>query len=243
MIRLYRHELKKYFSSPSGLSALLFFAVVEGLFLWVFDDGLNLLDSGYATADAFFALTPWVLIFLTAACCAQHLSEERKNGTLILLQSLPLSGEKIIWAKFLGILSGVFVCLLSSLTYVFSLSQLAVPTGNLDWGALWGSYLGLFSCAAAFSAISLFASSLTSHSISAFFIALFMNLFLFYGLEGLGAYRLLGSWDYTLQQMGLYNHYETLSTGVLSLSDLLYFLGVIGLFLSLAIHSLKRVVC
>ncbi|MEH0007630.1 MAG: ABC transporter permease subunit [Flavobacteriales bacterium] len=240
MITLYRYELKKYFSSLSGLSSLLFFALIQGLFLWIFDSDLNLLDGGYATLDAFFLLTPWVFIFFIAALCMRSLPEERRNGTLELLRSFPISEGKIIYAKFLGILSAVCICLLLSALYAFSLSQLSMPKGNLDWGALYGSYLGLFLCAMAFTAIGLFAASLSSHTPAAFFIAVFFNLFLFYGFEGLGSYRLFGSYDYALQQIGLYSHYETLSSGVCNLSDVLYFAAVSGLFISLAQLALKR---
>ncbi len=239
MLPLYRQELKKYFSSLFGLSSLLFFALTEGLFLWVFDDGLNLLDGGYATLDAFFLLSPWVFICFIPALCMRSLSEDRKSGTLELLRSFPISEEKIIYAKFLSVLSVVCICLLLSFLYAFSLSQLATPKGNLDWGALYGSYLGLFLCATAFTAIGLFAASCSTHTLSTLFITLFLNLLFFYGFEGLGSYRLFGSYDYALQQLGLYNHYETLGSGVFSLSDVLYFAAVSGLFISLAQLALK----
>ena len=68
----------------------------------------------------------------------------------------------------------VLLALVPTLVYYWSVGQLAVPTWNIDTGGTWGSYLGLFFLAASFTAIGVFASSLTDNQIVAFLIAVFL---------------------------------------------------------------------
>lgn len=71
-------------------------------------------------------------------------AEERKEGTYVLLATRPLTNLQIISAKYLACLVLVLFALLPTLIYCYSIAQLGLPKGNLDTGAIIGSYIGLF---------------------------------------------------------------------------------------------------
>ena len=156
-----------------------------------------------------------------------------------LLLTKPISDDRIIGAKFLA---GWFLTLLSlapTLVYYVTLSNLAVPSGNVDHGAIWGSYIGLSLLSAAFVSIGLFASSLTSNQIIAFILAIFLSFFLYVGLESIASFDLLGPMDNLMLQLGMNEHYRSLSRGVIDTRDVVYFLGLMGIFFLLTKTSLE----
>src|SRR3546814_12918729 len=104
-------------------------------------------------------------------------AEERRMGTLELLFTSPVGKAQLIGGKFLaGVLLIVF-CLLPTLVYYYSVYELGAVRGNLDSGAIAGSYLGLLLLGSAFTAIGLFASTLTSNQVVAFMLAVFLCFF------------------------------------------------------------------
>lgn len=100
-------------------------------------------------------------MFLIPAITMRSIAEEMQNGTLELLITKPISEVEIVIGKFLACLLLVWIALLPSLIYYYSVYQLASPVGNLDNGAIYGSYLGLLLLSASFVAIGIFSSSLT----------------------------------------------------------------------------------
>jgi ABC-2 type transport system permease protein len=95
-------EIKSFFGSPIGYLVIAIFLISNGLFLWVFKGDYNILDSGYADLTPFFTLAPWILIFLIPAVTMRSFSDEKKQGTLELLLTKPLSIWEIVNGKFLG---------------------------------------------------------------------------------------------------------------------------------------------
>jgi hypothetical protein len=77
--------------------------------------------------------------------------------------------------------------LLPSLVYLYSIYVLGVPEGNLDLGATLGSYFGLL--IAAFSAVGILASSLSSNQIMAYLLGVFLNFILYFGIEQLANFK------------------------------------------------------
>lgn len=230
MWALLRKEMGGFLSSLIGYIVIMVFLLMVGLFLWVFPGEFNLLDRGFAELDNLFLLAPWVFLFLVPAITMRSFSEEKRTGTLELLLTKPISDERIIGAKFLA---GWFLTLLSivpTLVYYVTISNLAVPAGNVDHGAIWGSYIGLCLLSAAFVSIGLFASSLTSNQIIAFILAIFLSFFLYVGLESIASFDLLGPLDNLMLQLGMNEHYRSLSRGVIDTRDVVYFLGLIGIF-------------
>ncbi len=232
MYALYRKELSTFFSSLTGYLTIIVFLVFTGLMLWVFKTSFNILDYKYAGLDGLFLIGPFLYLFLIPAITMRMFAEEKKNGTLELLLTKPLSEFTIILAKFLAGLTLVIISLLPTLVYYWTVYRLGDPMGNIDTGSVVGSYIGMVFLGGAFVSIGLFSSSLTNNQIVAFIISALLCAFCYLGFESL--YQLMqGGFALLLRSLGLQAHYESISRGVVDTRDIIYFLSVIVLFLML----------
>ena len=240
MIAILKKELWSYFGNWSAWIILAAFSLVGTLFLFFFENDFNIFEIGTASLQSFFVLTPWLLMFIIPALTMKTIAEEQQNGTLYWLFSQPLKISDIVWGKYISVwLIGVF-CVVPSIIYFYTIYVLGVPEGNIDLGATLGSYIGLFLLIAAFAAIGILASSLSSNQIMAYLLGVFLNFILFFGLEQLASYKLLGGADYLLQNLGFYRHFTTFTRGLIDSRDLFYFLLVIAIALALSVFFIKK---
>lgn len=233
MFTLYKKELNTFFSSITGYLTIIVFLVLTGLMLWVFSSSFNILDYGYAGIDGLFMIGPFLYLFLIPAITMRMFAEEKKNGTIELLLTKPLSETTIILAKFLAGLTLVAISLLPTLVYYFSVVSLGDPVGNIDTGSVIGSYIGLLFLGAVFVAIGLFASSLTSNQIVAFILAALICAFCHLGFESLYNMNFLGKAGLLVKSLGIAHHYASISRGVVDSRDVIYYLSAVVLFLML----------
>ena len=233
MYALFRKEINNFLSSLIGIMVVVVFLLITGLFLWVFRSDFNIMAYGYANLDSLFILAPWVFLFLVPAVTMRFFAEEKRTGTIEMLLTKPLSDWQIVCAKYLAGIALVLLALIPTLIYYISVSQLAMPVGNVDHGGIWGSYIGLFFLSSAFVSIGVFCSSITNNQILAFILSVFLCGFLFIGFEFIYSMSLFGKVDLFIQQLGMSAHYSSMSRGVIDTRDLIYFLSVIVLFLSL----------
>jgi ABC-2 type transport system permease protein len=225
MLIILRKELRSFLSSLIAYVVMIVFLVATGLFMWVLPD-YNVFDMGYANLDTLFAMAPWVFIFLISAITMRSFSEEKKAGTIEVLTTKPLTDMQIISGKYFAGVLLVLFSLLPTLIYMYTVYQLGSPSGNIDMGATWGSYLGLFFLASAFVAIGVFASAITDNQIVSFIVSMFM-CYCFYSLFDLLAnFNLLGSYDSIVASLGISAHYQSISRGVIDSRDLLYFISL-----------------
>lgn len=238
MLSVCKKELRQFFSSLTGYIAIIVFLLVNGLMLFVFDN--NILDFGYATLDRFFELAPWVLLLLIPAITMRTFSDEFKTGTFELLQTKPLTAWQIVLGKYFGCLTVILIALLPTLVYFFSIQQLSSNEG-IDTGATIGSYIGLFFLAAVFTAIGVCFSSFTTNSVVAFILAIIGCALLYYGFNAISQLPGLSAGaDYYVEMIGIDFHYKSISRGVIDTRDLVYFLSVIILFLSITHHNILK---
>ena len=233
-----KKEWQQFFSSLTGYLALVVFLLLNGLFLFVFPD-TNLLDFGYASLGGFFSLAPWLLLFLVPTITMRSFADEYKSGSFEILKTLPLTTSAIVRGKFYGSLLIVFTALVPSIVYAISIQQLSI-TGGIDMGATIGSYLGLFLLGAVFTAIGIFASSLTNNTVVAFIAGAFLCFLLYTGFEAFSKLPFLSSVDYTIEMLGIQFHYRSISRGVLDSRDIIYFIGIISLFLFVTRQNLLK---
>ncbi|MDY8137916.1 gliding motility-associated ABC transporter substrate-binding protein GldG [Aquimarina sp. 2201CG5-10] len=240
MLAVIRKEINTFFASAVGYLVIAIFLILSGLFLWVFKGQFNIPDSGFADLSPFFQIAPWILLFLIPAITMRSLAEEKKQGTLELLLTKPMKNRSLVLGKYLGSFSLICIALVPSTLYIIAIYQLGDPIGNLDVGSTVGSYIALLLLSAAYTAIGTFASSITNNQIVAFLVALFLCFVFYFGFSGLANYGLLGSADYFMEQLGMQLHYERISQGVIDTRDILYFLGIIILFIALTTIILKK---
>lgn len=240
MFAILKKEISSFFSSAIGYLVIGLFLVVTGLFLWVFQGPFNITETGFADLAPFFQIAPWIFIFLIPAITMRSFSEEQKVGTLELLLTKPISKLQLTLGKFLGAFALIMLAIIPTLIYVVAIYQLGNPVGNLDVGVTIGSYIGLMLLAATFTAIGIFASSLTDNQIIAFIIAVFLSFFLYFGLEGIAAFSTTSSVRDFINSMGIQSHYTSISRGVVDTRDLIYFISVTAFFIIITMMKLHK---
>ncbi|SKA08926.1 ABC-2 type transport system permease protein [Chitinophaga eiseniae] len=240
MLAIFKKEINQFFSSVTGYVAIVLFLLANGLFLFVFPD-TSLLDTGYANLDPLFDLAPLIYLLLIPAITMRCFADEFKTGTMELLSTKPLSWWQIVMGKFWGSLLIVGISLIPTVVYYIAVRQLSVNPQQLDNGGMLGAYTGLFLLGAVFTAIGLWASSLTANAMIAFLIAVFTCYIFYNGFDALSKIPALsGGADYYLQMAGIRFHYTAVSRGVIDSRDIIYFISVIGLMLYLTKLSLQR---
>ncbi|QKJ31685.1 gliding motility-associated ABC transporter substrate-binding protein GldG [Mucilaginibacter mali] len=237
MYQIFKKEIVSYLSSLVAYVTIGLFLLVLGLFLWVFPD-TSILDYGYAGLDSLFNIAPFLFMFLIPAITMRSLAEERKEGTFELLVTRPLTDLQIVLGKYLASVLLLLCALLPTLVYYFTVSTLGAPQGNIDTGGVIGSYIGLFLLGSGFAAIGLFASAITKNQIIAFALAVFLCFFIFSGFDSLSG--LLSLQDYSIQYLGITEHYQSVSRGVLDTRDLAYFIILAAIFIALTLFVLMR---
>lgn len=230
-------EVKSFFGSPIGYLVIAIFLIINGLFLWVFEGEYNILKTGFADMTPFFTLAPWILIFLIPAVTMRSFSDEKKQGTLELLLTKPLSIWEIVNGKFIGALLLIVMAIIPTFIYVWVIYGLGMPEGNIDMGSTIGSYFGLLFLISSYTAIGIFTSTLSENQIVAFIIAVFLCFFIYFGFEGLAT--VIPNVSNFIAALGMQDHYKSMSRGVIDTRDILYFASITIAFLSFTVYNLK----
>lgn len=230
MLSIVAKEIRSFLSSLIAIIVVVVFLIANGLFLWVFRE-TNILDAGYANIDPLFELAPIIFIFLISAITMRSFSEEKKSGTFEILTTKPVTDLSIILGKYFAGLIIVVFSILPTLVYYYTVHKLAVPVGNVDTGALWGSYIGLLLLSAGYVGIGLFASVLTDNQIVSFIVSMFLCFFFYSSFDYLGSFNIFKGSAFFIEWFGINYHYRNISRGIIDTRDLVYFLSLIVLFI------------
>ena len=231
MYSIFRKEIHAFFSTLIGYIVIGVFLISIGLFMWVFSE-TSVLDYNFATMDQLFSIAPLVFLFLIPAITMRSFAEEQGNGTLEILYTKPLTTWQIVGGKYFANIVLVLFALLPTLIYYFSVYQLGSPKGNLDSGAIVGSYIGLIFLSGAFVAVGMFSSMLTNNQIVAFILGAFLCFFFHWAFSYLAMMPFFtGTFDLFIQKLGINYHYSSISKGLIDTRDLLYFVSVIFVFI------------
>jgi len=234
-----KKEWQQFFNSLTGYIALIIFLLLNGLFLFVFPD-TSLLNFGYASLNNFFEIAPMLLLFLVPTVTMRSFADEYKQGTFELLKTLPLTPSQIVWGKFFGAAMIVITALLPTIVYAISMQQLS-STGGIDVGGTIGSYIGLILISTVFVAVGLCSSSFTNNTVVAFITGAFVCFILYSGFDAISKLPVFKSgWDYYIEMLGLNFHYKSVSRGVIDTRDVIYFIGVIFLFLLITQRNIVK---
>lgn len=239
MIALYKKEISVFFSSIIGYLIIGLFLLINSLILWHDISDINILDNAYANMDSLFSIAPLIFLVFIPAVSMRVFAEEFNTGTIETLMTKPITAFNIVFAKYLAVLSLILISIIPTIIYVVSIYFLGEIIGNLDLASIVGSYIGLILLSSIFSAISVYASSLSSNQIVAFILAIIICSFFYFGLDLLSQVPLLLSVDLILQKIGISFHYNMLSKGLIKLSDFVYFISVSLLFIKLTEGVIK----
>ena len=223
-----KREFMSYFATPIAYVFILIFLILSGVFTFYLG---NFFERQQADLTPFFSFHPWLYLFLVPAVSMRLWSEERKSGTIELLMTLPLRKFDIIVGKFLA--AWIFTGIALGLT--FPLWITVNYLGEPDNGVIVASYLGSWLMAGGFLAIGSWASALTKSQVIAFIVCgVVCLLFILAGFPMvLNAFNdwLPAALVDTIASLSFLTHFTSVSKGVLSLRDFLYFLSMIVFWL------------
>lgn len=224
---IFKREFVSYFNSPI---AYIFVAVFLVAANWLFFQKFFLVKE--VSMREWFALLPWVFLLLAPALTMRSWAEEKKNGTIEFLLTLPIRDAEVVLAKFGSSLAFLALTLILSLSIPVSLAGL----GDLDRGVVLAGYVGALLLGGMYIALGLFISSLTSNQIVAFLLslaalfALFIigsnNVLAFVSGPLAGLFRFIGSGT----------HFNGITKGIFDTRDIIYYLSSIALFLYLNVQ-------
>lgn len=177
--------------------------------------------------------TALILLLIAPLITMRMIAEERRNGSLPLLYSAPLSMLQITLGKFFGTFGFFLIILLLTCLMPLSLAM----GSNIDLFLLGSAFMALMLVVASFTAIGLFLSSLTNQpSIAA--ISTFSSLFLLWIIDWAGDAQLSEDSFSVFSWLSLPSHFEPVLLGEFNSSDVIYFLLIIVTFLILTIRHL-----
>jgi ABC-2 type transport system permease protein len=170
----------------------------------------------------------------------RSLAEEFRNGTIELLLTKPLSNWNLVLGKFLADWVLIILTLAPTLLYYITVYQLGNPVGNIDSGAVFGSYIGLLLLGAVFVAVGLWTSSLSDNQIVAFVLGVFVSFLLFAGIGAVAKLDFWGSMAYPISWISLDQQYADLGRGLVDSRNVIYLVSVTVLFLWLTQGQVNR---
>jgi len=233
MISILIKEINSFFSSIIAYLVIIVFFAITGVFLWIIPE-TNIYDSGYATLDQLFEIAPWVLMFLVPAITMRAFAEERKSGTLEIILTKPITDTHLILGKYFAGILLVLLSILPTLIYYYSVYHLATPTGNMDNGGTWGSFIGLLLLGSAYVSIGIFTSVITDNQIISFIFSMLFCFLFYILLDMLRGLTILSSFDPLLEYLSINTHYISISRGVLDSRDIIYFVSFSFVFIILS---------
>lgn len=230
MYAVFKRELMGLLNSLMAYITIGVFLLATGLLLWFFPD-TSILEYGYAELTGFFSLAPFLFMFLIPAITMRSFAEERREGTYVLLAIRPITDWQIILAKYFACLVLVLFALIPTSIYYYSIYQLGLPQGNIDGGAVTGSYIGLLLLGSAFVAVGIFTSSLSKNQVVAFALSVFICFIAYSGFDAVSQLFVLNYFETVFLSLSVNEHYQSISRGVLDTRDLIYFITFAALFL------------
>lgn len=219
-INIFTKEIRDYFISPIGYIVTCIFLLVTGWFFFA-----TFFIFSEANLRNFFNLLPFTFSLVIPAVTMRLFAEELHSGSYEMLLTLPVRLTDLILGKFLAGAAFGAIMLVPTLVYAVSIAFI----GQLDWGPVIGGYLGAVLLGAAFSAIGVFASSLTRNQIVACIVGMVIcfSLTLLDRMVFFFPSRIVEIFTYLAASY----HFENISKGIIDSRDLLYFASVI--FISL----------
>ncbi len=226
---IFRRELASYFGTPLAYVFVLVFLVAASAM--AFQLG-RLFERGQADLQPFFTFHPWLYLLLVPAVAMRLWAEERRSGTIELLLTQPITLWQAVMGKFLA--SWAFIGIALALTFPIWIT--IDYLGDPDNGAIATAYFGSFLMAGGFLAVGSCMSALTRNQVVAFVLAVavcFVLLLIGYPavLDAVSGWAPSLLTD-TLASLSVYTHFESLQKGVIDLRDVLFFVLLIGFFLS-----------
>jgi ABC-2 type transport system permease protein len=233
---LFKREFFGYFRSPVAYVFMIIFLLTSIGFMF-FIGGFY--QGNQASLDSFFSYLPWLYLVLVPAVGMRLWAEERKTGTIELLFTLPVTLFEAVLAKFAAGWAFLGIALLLTFSVVFTVNYLGDP----DNGVIVTGYLGSFLMAGAFLAITCWTSAMTKNQVVSFILSVvicFVLVLLGWGVFTAVLAEIFPAWLIDLiASFGFMTHFIAISKGLVDSRDIIYFVSVIIVALSLNTITLE----
>ena len=230
MFAIFKRELKAYFTSPLGYVFLAIFYAFSGLFFYIFS-----LSVGSTDISSVFLMMFIVLMVFVPLLTMRLLSEDKKQKTDQLILTAPVSLLSIVMGKFLAAYAIFAIGVAVMPVYGFVMSTFA----TVSWLPIWGNTVSLLLLGGIFVSIGLFISSLTENQMIAAIGGFFINLMILL-MNTLKSALPNGFLQDVLSSISVYSRYSEITSGIFSLSSLIFFVSVIFIFLFLTVRVLEK---
>lgn len=230
MLAILKREFKAYFTSPLGYVFLAIFYAFSGVFFWVFT-----LDMGSTDMSTVFLMMFLVLMVFVPLLTMRLLADDKKQKTDQLTLTAPVSLLGIVMGKFLAAYAIFAIGVAVMPLYGFVMSTFA----DVSWLPILGNTVGLLLLGGIFVAGGLFVSSLTENQMIAAIGSFFINLMVLL-LDTLVNQLPSGIFKTVFGSISIYSRYSEITSGIFSLSSVIFFLSVIFIFLFLTVRVLEK---
>ncbi|MSQ02053.1 MAG: hypothetical protein EXR71_09205 [Myxococcales bacterium] len=229
-----KRELGGYLTGPIGWICLVVFTLIAALFfnltLWGYaSQAMQLgMEDGVTEqmVQGFFGNLTVIGLLLVPAVTMGSIAQDRRERSVELLLTSPISSLQIALGKYFGAF-GFVMLMIATTAYV---PGMLYWMGDPDWGVMLSCYAGFTVLMGVFVAVGLFASSMTDNQLVA--LASSFSLSLSMWIVGwLGGILKEGSLSTIVTHISMLSHFETMSRGVLHLNDAVYFISVILFFI------------
>ena len=230
MTAILKKELGSFFTSAVGYVVLAVYYFFAGLFFYYYCFRMDSKDMATVFSNMFM-ITVLVIPIITM----KSLSEEKKQKTDQALLTSPLGLGEIVIGKFLGSLVMFLCCMAIYVLFAITLSFYSAP----DWSVFIGNLLGTILLGATMIAINIFISSLTESMIISAIVGVCAGLVIFF-IDSIAALVSVTWISTAISSLSFVGHYQNFTTGILSVSDMVFFLSVIALFSFLTLRVLEK---
>ncbi len=232
MTAIFKREFKSFFTTPLGYVILIIFNVFSGVYFW-----FGTLYSD--TVDMSYVFSGFTLVVLSAIpiLTMRLLSEERRQKTDQALLTAPVSLSGIVLSKFFAAYLLYVIGISATLLYSVVLAFIAQPS----WNYIFGNYFGLLLLGAALIAVGLLISSLTENQLVAAIVS-YAVMFLLLMMDSVAKLLPVKFLSSLLYALSFQNRYDKFVSGMVSLSNIMFFLSatVICLFLTVRVMEKRR---
>jgi len=226
---IFKRELTSYFTQPTAYAIVVIFGFLSTLLAFTLGNFWGIGDA--SLYGSFFRFHPLLLMILVPAVSMRQWSDEHSTGTIELLGTFPIKLRSAILGKFFASALIWFVALLLTFPIVSAVTYLGEP----DSGTILSGYIGSFLVCCTFLAITTLVSSFTRDQVVALIASVAICCVLtICGWEPvINEIRRSGSGQAVdiMTQLGIYSHFFDTTLGLIRMTSLLYFLGLIAVCL------------
>lgn len=225
-----KRELSSYFNSATAYVVMAVFFLFSGFFFYSYCFLYNTTSLAGVYGNMFI-----IILFLVPIITMKTFAEEKRQKTDQALLTSPVSLTEIVFGKFLGAFVLYSICCCIFLLYAIIISFFAAP----DWTVILCTFLGIELLGASLIALNVFISCLTESMIIAavaglalgLLISMMSNIISMISVEWI---------TFLLEKINFINYYTNFTYGILSITDIMFFLSVTGLFLFFTVRALEK---